>query len=69
MGSRAHGLQWLLHVGSAFGLMDSRAWAQQLCMGLAVHLDVESSWTRNRTCVPCIAREILNHWTIREALI
>ena len=25
-----------------------------------------SSQTRDRTCVPCIARWILNHWTTRE---
>ena len=25
------------------------------------------SWTRHRTCVFCIGRWILNHWTIREA--
>ena len=29
---------------------------------------VESSWTRDWTCVPCIGRKILNHWTIREVL-
>ena len=28
---------------------------------------VGSSPTRDRTCVPCIARRILNHWTTREA--
>ena len=27
---------------------------------------VESAHTRNRTCVPCIGRCILNHWTTRE---
>ena len=25
-----------------------------------------SSLTRDRTCVPCIGRRILNHWTTRE---
>ena len=29
----------------------------------------ESSWTRDRTCVPCIARHILNLWTTREVHI
>ena len=29
---------------------------------------VESSWTRDWTCIPCIGRKILNHWTIREVL-
>ena len=27
-----------------------------------------SSLARDRTCIPCIARCILNHWTTREAL-
>ena len=27
-----------------------------------------SSQTRDGTCVPCLARRILNHWTAREAL-
>ena len=27
---------------------------------------VVSSWTRDWTCVPCIGRWILNHWTTRE---
>ena len=26
-----------------------------------------SSWTRDQTQVPCIGRQILNHWTTREA--
>ena len=28
---------------------------------------VGSSWTRDQTSIPCIARQILNHWTTREA--
>ena len=28
---------------------------------------VRSSQTMDRTCVPCIGRQILNHWTTREA--
>ena len=28
--------------------------------------DVGSSWTRDRTRVPCIGRWIPNHWTTRE---
>ena len=24
------------------------------------------SWTRDRTQVPCIGRQILNHWTTRQ---
>ena len=36
------------------------------CKGLVVLHHVESSWTRNRTHVPCTGRQILNHWTTRE---
>ena len=35
-------------------------------MGLVVPQHVGSSWTRDQTGVPCIARETLNHWTTRE---
>ena len=34
----------------------------------AVLLHVESPWSRDRTHVPCIGRQILNHWTTREVL-
>ena len=34
--------------------------------GLVAPQFVGSSWTRDRTRVPCIARHILNHWTTRE---
>ena len=27
---------------------------------------VESSWTRDQTCIPHIGRQILNHWTTSE---
>ena len=37
-------------------------------MGLVAPRHVGSSWTRARTCVPCIGRRILNHCTTREAL-
>ena len=30
---------------------------------------MESFWTRNRTHVPCISRQILNRWTTRKALL
>ena len=36
-------------------------------MGLVAPWHVESSQTRDRTHVPCIGRQILNHWTSREA--
>ena len=38
----------------------------QLCLGLVALRYVEYSWTRDQTCVPCIARQILNHWTTRK---
>ena len=34
--------------------------------GLAAPQHVGSSQTRDRTCVPCISRHILNCWTTRE---
>ena len=35
-------------------------------MGLAAPRHVGSTWTRARTCVPCIGRRILNHCATRE---
>ena len=35
-------------------------------MGLVALWHVKNSWARDRTCVPCIGRWILNHWTTRE---
>ena len=37
-------------------------------MGLVALWHMGSSWTRDGTRVPCIARWILNHWTTREAV-
>ena len=37
------------------------------CMGLVAPWHVGSSQTRDHTHVPCIGRQILNHWTTREA--
>ena len=46
------------------------AWASQLwCTGLVALQHVGSSQTRDRTHVPCIGRQILNPWTIREVPI
>ena len=58
-------LQWLI-----LWILDSRAFGlQQLwCMGLVTSQHVESSWTRDQTCVPCIGRWILNHLTTRKVL-
>ena len=51
--------------------VEHRLWVlglrQSWCTGLAVPWNVGSSQTRGRTSVPCIARQILNHWTTREA--
>ena len=56
-------LWWLLLVWST----GSRAWAQLLWrVGLVAPQHVECSWTRDRTLVPCLGRQILNHWTTRE---
>ena len=43
------------------------AWAQELwCTSLAAPGHVGSSWSRDWTCVSCIGRRTLNHWTTRE---
>ena len=50
-------------------LVGSRAQSQQLWhTGSAAPQHVGPSWTRARTHVPCIGRQILNHCTTREAL-
>ena len=48
-------------------LMVSRA-RHSVVMGLVTPRHVEALWTRVLTCVPCIGRCILNHWTTREVL-
>ena len=35
-------------------------------MDLAALQHVVSFWTRDWTCVPCLERQILNHWATRE---
>ena len=43
------------------------AQTQQLwCMGIIALWPVGSSQTRNRTLVPCLGRQIINHWTTGE---
>ena len=64
-------LQWLLSLRSTgsrcAGFSSCSTWAQQLWrMGLVTPRHVGSSRTRDRTCVPCIGRRILNHCTTRE---
>ena len=36
--------------------------------GFVASRRVESSWTRNPTCIPCIGRRVLIHWTAKKAL-
>ena len=45
------------------GFSSSNSW------GLLAPRHVESSWTRDQTCVPCIDRQIFNHWTILGFLV
>ena len=47
-------------------LAGSRAQAQQLWHTASVARHVRSSWTRDRTSVPCIRRQILNHCASKE---
>ena len=44
--------------------------SQQLwCKGSVALSHVESSRARDQTCVPCIGKQILNHWTTRKSFI
>ena len=36
--------------------------------GLSCPMACRSSWAKDQSCVPCIGRRILNHWTTREVL-
>ena len=59
-------LWWLLLLRSmgsrCTGFSSCGTRAQQLwCMGLVALQHVGSSWTRARTCVPCIGRQIPRH--------
>ena len=64
----AHSLS--LAVVSSGGFSCCGAHAQWLwLMGLVAPRHVESSQTRDKTCVPCIVRWILNHWATREVRI
>ena len=40
--------------------------ALPICTGLVAPRHVGCSWTRARTCVPCIGRQSLNHCATRE---
>ena len=53
---------------SSMQIFHCGVWASlYLWMGLDTlqHVDF-SSPTMDRTCIPCIGRQILNHWTTRE---
>ena len=50
----------------ALGCAGFSSWGTGACSPAPRH--VGSSWTRDCTGVPCIAKCFLNHWTTREAL-
>ena len=65
-GSYSSQSAWASHCGGFFCCR----WTQQLWhTGLVVLWHVESSWTRDRTHVPCIGRQILNHQITRGSLL
>ena len=76
--SLAHtGFLWLQRAGLLFIavhrlLMQRRAWAlghsgsRVVWHGLGCSEHVRSSRTSDRTCVPCIDRRILTHWTTQD---
>ena len=71
--STGFGARGLGNCGPGFSscvrLLGSSAQAQELWrLGLAALRHVGSSWTRDRTRVPCIGRQILYHWATRGAL-
>ena len=69
---RAWALGAGVSVASVCGLSSCSMWAPECvisscgALGLAALHHVESSWTSDWTCVSCIGRRILNHWTTRE---
>ena len=44
-------------------LMDRGAWQAAVHKGLVIPQHMGFSWSRDQTCVPCIGRQILNHWS------
>ena len=57
------------HMRSVVETPRLRAQAQYLWLtGLIAPQPVGSSWTTDRTPVSCVGRQILNHWTTKEAL-
>ena len=68
MGCRRVGFSSCSMWAQQLWLTGSRAQAQQLwCTSLVAPGHVGSSWTRDRTRVPCTDRQILNHCATREA--
>ena len=61
-------LRWFLLLGSTSSRAHRLLSWQLMHSSLVAPQDVRPSQTRDRTCVPCIGRQILNHWTTREAL-
>ena len=62
--SHCSGLSCCAQARGHRGFSSCSTWAQQLWrMGLVALQYVEFSWTRDLTHVPCISRQILNHWT------
>ena len=69
-------LQWLLLRSTASRCMgfsscsscapEHRLLSCGTLMGLISPWYVRSSWTRDQTSVPCIAKQILNHWATKE---
>ena len=57
------------HMRSVVAAHGLRSWGTQapvvMAHGLVALWHVESSWTRDRTHVPCVGRQILIHYTSR----
>ena len=55
------------HGSRLMGFSSFRMQAQQLLRtSLVAPWQVEFSWNRDRACVLCIGKQVLNHWTTRE---
>ena len=61
--------QYSWHLSSVAGLTGSGAPAQSWPTGLVALWHAGSFWSRDRTCVSCIGRQIPYHWATREALV
>lgn len=67
-----HCLWWVLIAAlgllTAVAFSQARAFQELWLAGCSVLAHVGSSLTRDLIDVPCIAKQILAHWTTREAL-